>query len=90
MSKATTQYPLPPAGRGRFWHGVHNAGNVKFPMTLELRESSIDIGDREPRASFSRLIAKQPVIADPKAIAEAAKDILVRAARVDEFVGILS
>jgi hypothetical protein len=70
---------------------VHNPGNVKSPLVIELRESSIELRpDQEPKANFSRLIAKQPTIADPKAIAAAMDDILVRAARVDEFTGILA
>lgn len=88
---ATTDTPntdLPDAGPGRFWHGVHNPSNVKNPMILELRQSTLS-GDRPPKVGFSRLIAKQPVIADAAAIAEAAADILIRASKVDEFVGIL-
>lgn len=80
---------LPDPGKGRFWHGVHAPNNVKFPMTLELRESRI-ADDRPAKVNFSRVIAKQPVIADEKAIIQAADDILVRAARVDEFVGIIT
>lgn len=79
---------LPAAGTNRFWHGVHAPNNVKFPMVLELRETRI-ASDKGYKVNFSRLIAKQPVIADEKAIVEAAKDILIRAAQVDEFVGII-
>lgn len=79
---------LPDPGPGRFWHGVHAPNNVKFPMVLELRSSAI-ANDRPHKVNFSRLIAKQPVIADAKAITEAAADILIRAAKVDEFTGIL-
>lgn len=89
MSKTTkSALNLPDPGPGHFWVGVHNPNNVKYPMTLELRASAL-ADDRPAKLNFSRIIAKQPVIADPKAIAEAAEDILVRAARVDEFTGIL-
>lgn len=81
-------YPLPDPGTDREWIGVRNPNNVKFPLTLELRESSLTTG-RPFQIGFSVLIAKQPVIADAKAIAAAAEEILVRAARVHEFTGIL-
>lgn len=87
---AKTDHPLenlPDPGADRFFVGVHNPSNAKYPMMLELRQSTIS--GREHKVNFSRLIAKQPVIADPKAIVEAAEEILVRAGRVDEFVGIL-
>ena len=87
--QASTKIPgLPDPGPGRQFVGQHNPNNVKFPMVLELRESMLDDG-RPFKINFSRLIAKQPVIADPKVIAAAAEDILVRAARVDEFVGVI-
>lgn len=82
-----TTLNLPNPGPARFWHGVHNPSNAKFPMVLELREKTID---RETVVlGFSKIIAKQPVIADPVHLAEAAEAILARAARVHEFTGIL-
>lgn len=82
------QHNLPDPGPMRFWVGVHNAKNVKFPLDLELRERLNESGPT--RVNFSKLIAHQPVIADPKAVREAAADILIRAAQVDEFVGIIA
>lgn len=91
MTTPITAPNYPDPGKDRFWHGVHNPNNVKTPLIIELRESSLELnGDREPRAKFSVLIAKQPTIADPKAIREAMEDILTRAARVMEFTGILT
>lgn len=90
MSTTTTTISptLPHPGPSRFWHGVHNPNNAKFPLTLELRQKTID---REVvPLGFSRLIAKQPVIADPIHLREAAEAILVRAGRVEEFTGVLS
>lgn len=83
----TNSLQLPDPGPQRFWHGIHNPASVKTPLTLELRESTIS-GDKF-RPKFSRLIAKAPTIADPKMILEAAEAILIRAQRVDEFVGVL-
>lgn len=79
---------LPSPGKGRFWHGVHNPKNAKFPMVLELREKTTENGAHLPK--FSRLIAQQPVIADIKALREAAEEILVRASKVDEYTGLLT
>lgn len=89
MTKPKPKIRLPYPGPNRFWHNSHNPNSVKFPMTLELRESSIDIEGRDPKVGFSKVIAKQPVIADSKSIQDAANDILTRAGRVDEFKGIL-
>ena len=75
-------------GRNRFWHGVHAPNNVKFPLLIELREKTNS--GSEILMSFSKVIAKAPTIADPKAIEEAMREILVRAERVDEFVGIIA
>lgn len=90
MPKSTpaTLPDMPNPGANRFWWGIHNPSSVKTPMILELRESTLS-PDREIKHGFSRLIAKQPVIADAAAIAEAADQILTRASRVDEFVGII-
>ena len=77
---------LPDPGPGRYWWGVHAPNSVKTPLTLELREQT-NAGPIVP--SFSRLIAKQPTIADEKAIIEAANEILVRAQSVDRYVGVL-
>lgn len=84
---STTTTRLPNPGPMRFWHGVHNPSNAKFPMVLELREKTID--REQVILGFSKIIAKQPVIADPVQMREAAEAILARAGRVDEFVGVL-
>ena len=78
---------LPDPGPRRYWLGVHNPSSIKTPMTLELRERT----NSGPTivASFSRLIAKAPTIADEEALQETAREILVRAGKVDEFVGII-
>lgn len=78
---------LPPAGARRFWYATHQPSNAKMPLLLELREQT-NSGD-EIKLSFSRLIGKQATIADPAQIAETATDILIRAGKVDLFVGIL-
>lgn len=84
-----TEVPdLPSPGERRFWYAIHQPNNVKAPLLLELRQRR-NSGD-EVKVSFSDLIAKQPTIADPVAIREAAVEILIRAAKVDEFVGILN
>lgn len=86
---ARTSIPdLPHPGPRRFWYAIHQPNNVKAPLLLELRQRR-NSGD-EIKVSFSDLIAKQPTIADPIAISEAATEILIRAAKVDEFVGILN
>jgi hypothetical protein len=87
MTKTPDEYPLPDPGRERFWHGVHNPSSVKTPLTLELRERTV--ANAKAAVTFSKLIAKQPTIADPKAVKEAADEILIRAERVDDFIGIL-
>lgn len=79
---------MPDPGPTRFFVGVHNPNNQKYPLMLELRESTIS-ADRPHKANFSRLIAKQSTIADEKAVIEAAENILVRAGKVDKFVGII-
>ena len=78
---------MPDAGTGRFWHAVHQPKNTKLPMLLELREKTTD----SPRVllSFSRLISQLGTIADPKSIIATATEILERAGRVDDFVGVL-
>ena len=78
---------LPDPGPKRFWRGVHRPESVKTPLLLELREQT-NSGD-EVKLSFSRLIGKQPTIADPLQIAEAATEILIRAGKVDGYIGIL-
>ena len=83
-----TNHNLPNPGPMRFWVGVHNPKNAKSPLDLELRERVNESG--KAKVSFSKLIAHQPTIADPKAVRDAAEEILIRAARVDEFVGIIS
>lgn len=78
---------LPNPGKHRFWHGVHYPNSVKTPLVLELREKTN--GSAPTILSFSRLIAKQPTIADKKMILEAASEVLIRAAAVDDYTGIL-
>lgn len=79
---------LPNPGPGRFWHGAHRPASEKTPLVLELRESSVS--GSAAKVSFSKLIAKQSTIADEKMIRQAAEDILIRAGKVDDFVGILA
>jgi hypothetical protein len=83
----SSTHNLPDPGPMRFWVGIHNPASVKSPLTLELRERTA--GSGVARVSFSRLIAKAHTIADDKAVTDAAEEILIRAARVDDFVGIL-
>lgn len=78
---------LPDAGDRRFWFATHQPTNAKTPLLLELREQT-NSGD-EVKLSFSRLIGKQATIADPIQIVETATEILIRAGKVDEFVGVL-
>lgn len=84
----TTIPDMPDAGEQRFWNAVHQPANTKQPLLLELREKTTN----SPKivVSFSRLITKQGTIADEKAIVETATEMLERAARVDEFAGIIS
>jgi len=86
MSKVN-EYALPDPGPKRFWHGIHNPKNATKPLILELREQMTESGIHLPK--FSRLIGQMPTFADPAAVKDAAQELMVRASRVDEFVGIL-
>ena len=79
---------MPNPGVGRFWNAVHQPNSIKTPLLLELREQTI-ASTQPPKVGFSRLIGKAPTIADPKQIVEVASEILIRAEKVDEFVGII-
>ena len=84
----STEYPLPDAGKNRFWHGRHQPRNSKQPLLLELREK---INEKGPAlVSMSTLVSQAGTIADAKAVRETAEEILVRASAVDEYVGILA
>ena len=83
----STEYPLPDAGKNRFWHGRHQPRNSKQPLLLELREK---INEKGPAlVSMSTLVSQAGTIADAKAVAETAAEILIRAGEVDRSVGIL-
>lgn len=79
---------LPDPGEGRFWAGVHRPNSVKEPLLLELREKTVPSAEHTT-LSMSTLIAKAGTVADEDAIVETAKEILTRANRVKDFVGIL-
>lgn len=79
---------LPDPGPNRYWHGVHRPLSRKTPLRLELRERTNRNSNRLV-TSMSRLIGYEDTTAGIEALAEAAEKILERAARVDEFVGVL-
>lgn len=79
---------MPDPGAGRFWHGVHQPKSLKTPLMLELRQK-IAPNSATTVVSMSTLIARQGTVADEDAVEMTAKEILTRAARVDEFVGII-
>lgn len=86
MSDGEVTYP--PAGEGRFWNLTHQPHKKAAPLRVELRES---ISKREqPTVSLSRLIGFEDTIADETQIQGAMLKIRSRAARVDEFVGIIT
>ena len=78
----------PDPGKNRFWVGSHQPNNTKQPLLLELREKMHEKGPA--RVSMSKLISKAGTIADAKAVRETAEEILIRAADVDKYVGILA
>lgn len=78
---------MPNPGPERFWHAIHQPTNTKLPLLLELREKMTN--NPKILVKFSRLITKQGTIADEKAIIATADEMLERAARVDEFVGVI-
>ena len=79
---------LPDPGENRFWVGIHQPRNTKQPLLLQLREK-LAAGSK-PNVSLSTLITQQGTIADEKAIVETAEQMLIRAGRVDQFVGVLN
>ena len=82
-----TDASYPPAGDGRFRNITHQPNKKATPLRVELRES---ISRKErPIVSLSRLIGYEDTIADETSIQEAMLKIRSRAARVDEFVGIV-
>ena len=76
---------MPRPGAGRFWHLAHEPLK-KTPVRIELRQKTIKGG--EILLSFSTIVARDFTIADEESIIEKAKEILARAGRVDEVVGI--
>lgn len=82
-----TAADFPPAGAGRHWVVKHNPKSRTAPVTVELRESTID-HDRGYKEGFTRLLALDYTIADKAAIASAAEAILVRVGRIDDVVGV--
>lgn len=78
---------MPPAGENRFWFAEHQPKNTKLPLLLQLREK-LTKGSRE-NVKLSTLVTQQGAIADEKAIIQVAEEMLMRAGRVDEFVGII-
>ena len=80
---------LPPAGEGRFWYVVHNPASEAKPLVLQLRQSTRH-PDQPVLISFSNLIGKISTIADEVQITTAAKELLARAGRADEFIGALN
>lgn len=86
--QAMTPVPgMPDAGERRYWFGKHQPNKKATPLRLELRERT-NHTDRIV-ATFSRLIGFEDVAAQPAAIVEAGEKIIERAARVDEFTGVL-
>lgn len=79
---------MPPAGPRRYWLGLHQPNKKATPLRIELRERTNHNSQRIV-AGFSRLIGQEDVIAQPGAIIEGAEKIIERAARVDDFVGLL-
>ncbi len=80
---------MPPAGPRRYWRGLHQPNKKATPLRIELRERTNQNSQRIVD-SFSRLITYEDVVAQPAAIIEGAEKIIERAARVDEFVGLLA
>lgn len=79
---------LPPAGARRYWFGKHQPHKKSTPLRLELRERTNTTSDRIIE-TFSRLIGYEDVVAQPEALRLGAEKILERAARVDDFTGVL-
>ena len=77
---------LPSAGAKRFWNITHQPNKKLTPLRIELRQKEISSG--EALLSLSKLIGFADTVADPDKIKVAAQEILARAGRVDEFVGI--
>tara|TARA_R110002020_G_scaffold404912_1_gene614948 strand:- start:883 stop:1161 length:279 start_codon:yes stop_codon:yes gene_type:complete len=76
---------MPRPGAGRFWHLAHEPLK-KTPVRIELRQKLIK--GSEVVLSMSTIVARDYTVADEEAIIEKAKEILARAGRVDEVVGI--
>lgn len=81
---------LPDPGRGRYWEGKHQPNKKTTPLRLELRERTNKGRSSRFVESWTKLIAYDDTIADAAAVVESANKILDRAAKVDQFVGILS
>lgn len=80
---------LPHPGEERAWFGEHQPTKQKTPLRLELRERATKGSTAPITRGRTRLIAYADTVATPEAMREAALTILDRAARVDEFVGLL-
>lgn len=76
-----------PPGDNRLWHITHQPTKQTKPVRLELRQRTITKREAHTPLSFTKLLGFIDTIADEKAIEDAAQELLVRAAQVDEFVG---
>ncbi len=75
-------------GKGRLWNITHQPAKSKTPVRLELRERTAAKNEKHAVLSFTKLIGYVDTIADEEALEEAAKELLVRVGRVDQFVGV--
>lgn len=81
---------LPDPGEGRYWEGAHQPHKKNTPLRIELRERTNRHRSERYVKSWTKLIAYDDTIADVEAVRESANKILDRAAKVDQFVGILT
>ncbi len=75
-------------GQHRLWNITHQPAKSKTPVRLELRERIVDKNNNHAPLSFTRVLGYTDTIADEDALEEAAKELLVRVGRVDQFVGV--
>ena len=71
-------------GPNRVWYIEHRPTATK-PLRLELREK---VASGPARVAFTTIVGRIDTIADELALTAAAEDLMVRAAKSDQFVGI--
>jgi hypothetical protein len=86
VSKTSPALNLPAVGERRYWEIKHQPNKKATPLRIELREHMKADGQQHVE-SWTRLIGFEDTIALPGDIEAAARKVLERAARVDEFVG---